>query len=62
MAKKKPLIDHEDGVKDSNKREDDHRQDKRPKPVGPATGALDEALAEGTMEPDPGTPSRTPKE
>jgi len=55
-------MDHDDGVKDSSKREDDHRQDKRPRPMGPATGALDEALAEGTMEPDPGTPSQTPKE
>ena len=48
-------------VKDSRNREDKHRKDKRPKPLGPAGGALDRAMADGTIEPDPNTPSQTPK-
>ncbi len=62
MTKKKPLIRDDEGVKDSSRPEDEHRQDKRPKPLGPATGQLDKALADGTIEPDPETPSRTPSE
>jgi hypothetical protein len=59
--KGKPLIHDDQGVKDSRNREDKHRRDKRPKP-GPLTGPLDSALAEGTIEPDPETPSQTPRE
>jgi hypothetical protein len=63
MAKRgKPRIRDDEGVKDSSRREDEHRQDKRPKPLGPATSQLDQALAEGIIEPDPETPSRTPRD
>ena len=58
--RKKPDVNADEGTKDSSRREDVNRQDKRPGPVGPATSALDEALASGTMEPDPETPSQTP--
>ncbi len=51
-----------EGVKDGDNLEDDSRQDKRPKPVGPATGTLDKAMSEGVIAPDPDTPSRTPRE
>lgn len=57
----KPDVNADQGTKDSSRREDANRQDKRPGPVGPATSALDEALASGTMEPDPETPSQTPE-
>jgi hypothetical protein len=60
--KKKPDVHDPQGVKDSRNREDRHRRDKRPKPLGPSSETLDEALAEGTIEPDPDTPSRTPRE
>jgi len=60
--KKKPRVRDDEGVKDDSRREDVHRRDKRPKPLGPATAGLDEALAEGTIEPDPNTPSRTPRD
>jgi hypothetical protein len=60
--KKKPDVRAPEGVKDSRNREDQHRQDKRPKPLGPASGELDRALADGTIEPDPETPPRTPRE
>ena len=58
----KPRIRDDEGVKDSLRKEDAFRRDKRPKPLGPATAVIDEALAEGTIEPDPETPPRTPRE
>ena len=42
--REKPDVNADEGTKDSGRREDVHRQDKRPGPVGPATSALDEAL------------------
>jgi hypothetical protein len=63
MAKKgKPRVRDDEGVKDSSRREDEHRRDKRPKPLGPATSQLDKAMADGIIEPDPETDSRTPRE
>jgi hypothetical protein len=61
MARGKPRVHDEEGVKDGS-REDDFRQDERPRPVGPTTGNIDKAMSEGTIEPDPETPSRTPRE
>ena len=60
--KKKPKVRDEEGVKDSSKREDKHRRDKRPKPLGPSGVSLDQAMADGVIEPDPNTPPTTPKE
>ncbi len=51
-------IHDEEGVKDSRNREDQHRQDKRPKP-GPLTGPLDQGLADGAIAPDPEVPAHT---
>jgi len=39
-------VQDEEGVKDGDNREDDSRQDKRPKPLGPATTSLDKAMSE----------------
>ena len=61
MAKRKPRVHDEQGIKDGS-REDEGRQDKRPPPVGPATSSLDRAMSEGTIEPDPDTPPQTPRE
>lgn len=62
MAKGKPQVSAKEGVKDMENREDAARRDKRPKPIGPANKELDKALAEGgAIEPDPDTPSRTPR-
>ena len=58
----KPQVHDEEGVKDGDNPEDDSRQDKRPKPVGPSTGSLDKALSEGVIAPEPDTPSRTPRD
>jgi hypothetical protein len=60
--KRKPRVHDKEGVKDSSKREDMSRRDKRPRPLGPSGTELDKAMAKGTIEPDPGTPSRTPRE
>lgn len=64
MAKKdkKPNPWAKEGVKDSDNREDVHRQDKRPRPAGPSSAGIDRALADGTIEPDPETPKRTPND
>jgi len=59
--KGKPRVMDDEGVKDGSRKEDTFRRDKRPKPL-PGTAGLDEALAEGTIEPDPDTPPRTPRE
>ncbi len=60
--KRKPRVRDEEGVKDSTKKEDMSRRDLRPRPLGPSGTELDKALSKGTIEPDPDTPSRTPRE
>ena len=60
--KRKPRVRAKEGVKDGRNREDVHRQDLRPKPLGPSGGQLDKALADGTISPDPSVPSTTPRE
>ena len=57
-----PHVHDDEGVKDGDNPEDVSRQDKRPRPVGPATTSLDKAMSEGTIAPDPDTPSRTPRD
>lgn len=58
---KKPRLQDEEGVKNSENPEDKHRKDKRPRPM-PGTGALDGALSDGVIAPDPDTPPTTPRE
>jgi len=58
----KARVRDEEGVKHGDNPEDDARTDKRPKPVGPATGSLDKAMSDGTIAPDPDTPSQTPRD
>jgi hypothetical protein len=60
--KGKARVRDDEGVKDDSRKEDAFRRDKRPKPLGPATGGIDEALADGVIEPDPDTQSQTPRE
>jgi len=61
-AKRKPRGSDKEGIKDSTKKEDMSRRDKRPAPLGPSGKTLDKAMGSGTIAPDPNTPSRTPKE
>ena len=60
-AKRKPRVSAKEGIKDSTKKEDMSRRDKRPAPLGPSGKTLDKAMGSGTIAPDPNTPARTPK-
>ena len=57
-----PHVHDDEGVKDGDNPEDLSRQDKRPRPVGPATASLDKAMGDGTIAPAPDTPPQTPKD